>query len=89
METINAAASAMVTSAHVQQSSDIEEAAEATTTTTDNADKARQEEEEQLWTFDPAKGNVVFASALYGWGFTVPSLSRSLFRQCPDHHKRA
>ena len=25
-------------------------------------------------------GNVVFASALFGWGFTVPSLARSLFR---------
>ena len=26
------------------------------------------------------KGNVVFASALFGWGFTVPSLARALFR---------
>jgi ribosome assembly protein 1 len=32
------------------------------------------------WDFDPAKGNVVFASALHGWGFTVPALARSLFR---------
>jgi ribosome assembly protein 1 len=32
------------------------------------------------WTFDAQRGNVVFASALFGWGFTVPSLARSLFR---------
>lgn len=32
------------------------------------------------WNFDPVKGNVVFASALHGWGFTVPTLSRSLYR---------
>jgi ribosome assembly protein 1 len=33
-----------------------------------------------LWNFDPSRGNVVFCSAIHGWGFTVPSLSRSLFR---------
>jgi small GTP-binding protein len=45
-------------------------------------EKQQQEEdkEENLWTFDPMKGNVVFASALFGWGFTVPSLARILFR---------
>ncbi|KAL3826740.1 hypothetical protein ACHAXA_009349 [Cyclostephanos tholiformis] len=32
------------------------------------------------WNFDPVKGNVVFASALHGWGFTIPTLSRSLYR---------
>ena len=32
------------------------------------------------WAFDPCAGNVIFASALHGWGFTVPSLARSLFR---------
>ena len=32
------------------------------------------------WTFDAQRGNVVFASALFGWGFSVPSLARSLFR---------
>ena len=39
-----------------------------------------EDKEDELWTFDPMKGNVIFASALYGWGFTVPSLARSLFR---------
>jgi ribosome assembly protein 1 len=38
------------------------------------------EETEQRWTFEPAKGNVVFCSAYHGWGFTVPSLARTLFR---------
>ena len=38
-------------------------------------------EESEEWMFEPAKGNVIFASALYGWGFTVPLLGRSLFRQ--------
>lgn len=38
------------------------------------------EQEEEIWTFEPMKGNVVFCSAFFGWGFTVPSLSRALFR---------
>ena len=36
------------------------------------------ERDESIWTFTEA--NVVFGSALYGWGFTVPSLARHLFR---------
>jgi ribosome assembly protein 1 len=38
------------------------------------------ESEEDTWTFEPWKGNVVFCSAFYGWGFTVPMLARTLFR---------
>ena len=38
------------------------------------------DEEEMRWTFEPYKGNVIFASALYGWGFTIPNLSKSLYR---------
>ncbi len=52
--------------------------------TSSNAETRTSEPDEtelQRWTFEPAKGNVVFASALYGWGFSIPSLSRSLFRQ--------
>ena len=37
-------------------------------------------EQDSVWNFDPVKGNVVFASALHGWGFTVPTLARSLFK---------
>ena len=40
----------------------------------------RREVEEMAWNFDPVRGNVVFASALHGWGFTVPTLARSLFK---------
>ena len=41
---------------------------------------AARDADVHAWDFDPAKGNVVFASALHGWGFTVPTLARSLFR---------
>jgi len=41
----------------------------------------RDEDVTEQWTFEPGKGNVIFASALYGWGFAIPSLARSLFRQ--------
>ena len=75
LETINAAASAMITSAHQYVSKDDND---------DNLDKEAddklRQEEEDLWTFDAAKGNVVFGSALFGWGFTALSLAKSLFR---------
>jgi len=81
LETVNSATAAMVNSM-------------STTTTTTSAADATEEEVkrdddnhymnkeklEQLWTFDPAAGNVIFASALFGIGFTVPGLCRSLFR---------
>jgi len=38
------------------------------------------DEYEKYWHFDTAAGNVIFASALFGWGFTVQSLSRALFK---------
>jgi len=40
----------------------------------------QNELEEEIWTFEPSKGNVVFCSAFFGWGFTVPALARALFR---------
>ena len=42
--------------------------------------KRDHDAEENAWNFDPIKGNVVFSSALHGWGFTVPALARSLFK---------
>jgi len=48
--------------------------------TNHNLDNDQDEEMEMIWNFDPVKGNVVFTSAIYGWGFTVPSLARSLFK---------
>jgi len=47
------------------------------------SDKGRlldEDARDAAWAFDPCAGNVIFASALHGWGFTVPSLARSLFR---------
>lgn len=66
LETANAAASAVLTSAQNEN---------------DKVTEEEQEKKEQLWTFDPAKNNVIFASALFGWGFTAQSIARALFRQ--------
>lgn len=63
LETVNAAASAMLRSAASLGEVEADEAYEL------------------CWNFDPAVGNVIFCSALFGWGFTVQSLARSLFRQ--------
>jgi ribosome assembly protein 1 len=66
IETVNATCAAMLTSKNALEETEQE--------------AGSLEREELHWTFEPQKGNVVFASALYGWGFTVPSLARSLFR---------
>ncbi|KAL7545329.1 hypothetical protein ACHAWF_008678 [Thalassiosira exigua] len=66
IESMNAVCAAMLNSAAV----DVEES--------DNGHD--REVEESAWNFDPVKGNVVFASALHGWGFSVPTLARSLFK---------
>lgn len=65
IENVNAAASALIRSSRAQK----------------DEDKCDDDEEiELIWTFDPSMGNVVFTSALFGWGFTIPSLARSLFK---------
>ena len=65
IENVNAAASALIRSSRAQK----------------DEDKYEDDDEiELIWTFDPSIGNVVFTSALYGWGFTIPSLARSLFK---------
>lgn len=71
MESINATCSAMLTSSsHTALQ-------EAKNTISQEIDPKELEQ----WTFEPSKGNVVFGSALYGWGFTIPSLAKALFRQ--------
>ncbi|KAK1741717.1 elongation factor 2 family protein [Skeletonema marinoi] len=45
-----------------------------------NNDNDIDEKKASLWNFDPIKGNIVFASGLHGWGFTIPTLARSLFK---------
>ncbi|CAB9497751.1 Elongation factor 4 [Seminavis robusta] len=91
IETVNAASSAMLTSSRHHQD-DEQPTGEADETekgkkqekqqqaTQEQKQQEEEDKEELLWTFDPMKGNVVFASALFGWGFTVPSLARTLFR---------
>eukprot|EP00980_Cylindrotheca_fusiformis_P027850 scaffold22560_cov135-Cylindrotheca_fusiformis.AAC.61 len=74
IEIVNATCAAMLTSKNAQNGSEERSGEEVV-----NNDKA-SEQEEVHWTFEPQKGNVVFASALFGWGFTVPALARSLFR---------
>lgn len=74
LETVNAAAASMINSAFLlRQQQQQEEGAGV-------LDDQWKEEQEKMWTFDPSCGNVIFASALYGWGFTIQSLARSLFR---------
>lgn len=63
LETVNAAASAMLRSA------------------TSLGEEKADETYGTCWNFDPAAGNVIFCSALFGWGFTVQAMARSLFRQ--------
>jgi ribosome assembly protein 1 len=65
IESVNAACAAMLNSKQAQQ---------------ERGEHNVDEKEESHWTFEPQKGNVIFGSALYGFGFTVPSLARSLFR---------
>jgi len=74
LETVNAAAASIVTTSSQQEQNNGDK---DDNNTNSNLDKERLE---KLWTFDPAAGNVIFASALFGWGFSVPALCRSLFR---------
>mmetsp|Transcript_28623 Transcript_28623/g.77509 ORF Transcript_28623/g.77509 Transcript_28623/m.77509 type:complete len:1118 (-) Transcript_28623:225-3578(-) len=69
IEMVNAACAAMLVSKRAKRKEDKEE-----------QEDHNVEQEEARWTFEPQRGNVIFASALFGWGFTVPSLARSLFK---------
>jgi translation elongation factor EF-G len=86
IENVNAASAAMLTSSrYYSQAEEIQPDAQVSkaSNNTERPNKQTEEEEQkedELWTFEPQKGNVIFASALYGWGFTVPSLARTLFR---------
>jgi ribosome assembly protein 1 len=81
LETVNAACAAMLVSKRAEQ----QQQQQQQTHNKKKRDKEQQiskddEEEDARWTFAPHGGNVIFASALFGWGFTVPVLARSLFR---------
>ena len=82
IESMNAVCASMLNSAvadgKVDDDNDTEE--DELKNKTDAAAQDNEEEEDSVWNFDPIKGNVVFASALHGWGFTIPTLARSLFK---------
>ncbi len=87
IESVNAAASAMIRSdkakeIHGEDSNHKEHIHDRTNDNNLGNGKHEDEEDEivNIWTFEPSKGNVVFTSAIYGWGFTIPSLARSLFK---------
>ena len=71
LESVNAACASMINA----YASETEEIIDGVT-----KDFISSEEYHELWNFDPIKGNVIFASALHNWAFSVPSLSRSLFK---------
>jgi ribosome assembly protein 1 len=79
LESMNAASAAMLNSSRANNATDGGESNTKTATTAEE-DEAEEEAQAAIWTFDAAKGNVVFCSAIHGWGFTVPSLARQLFR---------
>jgi ribosome assembly protein 1 len=67
IESMNAICASMLTSAATDDDNGFE-------------NSIARDAEIEVWNFDPIKGNVVFASALHGWGFTIPTLARSLFK---------
>lgn len=73
LETINAAVSAIVnTNDTTGNNNDTTTAATAATT------QQRRQLEEQQWTFDHR--NVIFGSALYGFGFTCLQIAKALYQ---------
>ena len=76
IESVNAAASAMISNDRAKENvSD-----DGNNKVDENGDDDEEDDIIKMWTFDPSNGNVVFTSAIYGWGFTIPSLARSLFK---------
>ena len=82
LESVNATCAAMLVSKQAEDNNHENEASNIKKQQHNQKKKENAiDEEEARWTFEPSKGNVIFASALYGWGFTIPSLARSLFRK--------
>ncbi|KAG7368345.1 translation elongation factor aEF-2 [Nitzschia inconspicua] len=83
LESVNAACAAVLLSKRAEEPEQNEEPGNNNSQSNNKStkgDSEREENEELRWTFDPQRGNVIFASALFGWGFSVPALARSLFR---------
>ena len=75
IESVNAACAAMLVSKRAKRKEDKNK----DNNNNHTLDDADDEKEQLRWTFEAEKSNIIFASALFGWGFTVPSLARSLF----------
>ena len=82
IESMNAVCASMLNSAVAdgKVEDDNDDTEDESKNKTDATAQDNEEEEDSVWNFDPIKGNVVFASALHGWGFTIPTLARSLFK---------
>ena len=76
IESVNAAASAMIRSDKAKQMAHNDDS----NSSSQDQEEGEEDELAQIWSFDPSKGNIVFTSAIYGWGFTIPSLAKSLFK---------
>ena len=78
IESMNAVCASMMNSAEAEASDDNNNTEQKNNNGAPEG--GMKNEENNVWNFDPIKGNVVFASALHGWGFTTPTLARSLFK---------
>ena len=78
IESMNAVCASMMNSAEAEASDDNNDTEHKNNNGAPEG--GMKNEENNVWNFDPIKGNVVFASALHGWGFTIPTLARSLFK---------
>jgi len=86
LESVNAVCANMVMRSKLERLEQQQQQSSSTSATASKVNINAQDEEEeedeetQLWTFSPSSNNVIFASALHGWGFTIPSLARHLFK---------
>ena len=80
VESMNAVCASMLNSAAVANHDSTKEDDERKDGKESNSKSSNEIEENASWNFDPIKGNVVFTSAIHGWGFTIPTLARSLFK---------
>jgi ribosome assembly protein 1 len=96
LETVNASAAAMLASARADQGSgELSEPSNAgdnagdsgntnkhagTGTSNKDVEDMDRQQLDDVWTFNPGRGNVIFASALYGMGFTSLGVCKSLYQ---------
>lgn len=79
MESVNAAAAAMIISKEITENDMYSNNPSKRNPKSEGDNKV--DDTDNVWNFDPKKGNVVFSSAYYGWGFSIMPLARALFRE--------